>query len=153
MSKEECIEVEGTVVEVLPNAMFNVELDNGSVILGHISGKLRMNYIRILQGDRVKMEISPYDLTKGRIIWRSKDSGKSRAKATGETPVPQTEQQTEPKIEQNIEQNNEKQPVQEYETSQIAQNTGNINNNNINILETPNITQNININTETQRNI
>ena len=137
MSKEECIEVEGTVVEVLPNAMFNVELDNGSVILGHISGKLRMNYIRILQGDRVKMEISPYDLT-------SKDSGKSRAKATGETPVPQAEQKT----EQNI----EKQPVQEYETSQIAQNTGNINNI-INILETPNITQNININTETQRNI
>ena len=85
MSKEECIEVEGTVVEVLPNAMFNVELENGSVILGHISGKLRMNYIRILQGDRVKMEISPYDLTKGRIIWRSKDSGKSRAKTSDES--------------------------------------------------------------------
>lgn len=85
MSKEECVEVEGTVVEVLPNAMFNVELENGSVILGHISGKLRMNYIRILQGDRVKMEISPYDLTKGRIIWRSKDSGKSRAKTSDES--------------------------------------------------------------------
>ena len=65
--------------------MFNVELENGSVILGHISGKLRMNYIRILQGDRVKMEISPYDLTKGRIIWRSKDSGKSHAKTSDES--------------------------------------------------------------------
>ena len=72
MSKADLIEVEGTVVEKLPNAMFKVELPNGYVILAHISGKLRMNYIRILPGDKVTIEMSPYDLTKGRITWRSK---------------------------------------------------------------------------------
>lgn len=72
MSKDDIIEVEGTVVEALPNAQFNVELENGHVVLAHISGKLRMNYIRILPGDKVTVEISPYDLTKGRITWRSK---------------------------------------------------------------------------------
>lgn len=72
MSKEDVIEVEGTVVETLPNAKFKVELQNGHVILAHISGKLRMNFIRILPGDKVKVEMSPYDLTKGRITWRSK---------------------------------------------------------------------------------
>lgn len=72
MSKNDMIEVEGTVVEKLPNAMFNVKLDNGHTVLAHISGKLRMNYIKILPGDKVTMEMSPYDLTKGRIIWRSK---------------------------------------------------------------------------------
>ena len=72
MPKEEAIEVEGTVVEPLPNAMFRVKLDNGHLVLAHISGKMRMHYIRILQGDRVKLELSPYDLTRGRITFRVK---------------------------------------------------------------------------------
>ena len=72
MAKEDVIEVEGTVVEALPNTNFKVELENGHQILAHISGKLRMNFIRILPGDKVKLELSPYDLTKGRIIWRDK---------------------------------------------------------------------------------
>ncbi len=72
MSKKDVIEVEGRVKEKLPNAMFQVELENGHVILAHISGKLRMHYIRILPGDKVTIEMSPYDLTKGRIIWRDK---------------------------------------------------------------------------------
>jgi translation initiation factor IF-1 len=72
LSKADVIEVEGTVVEKLPNAMFQVELENGLQILAHISGKLRMNYIRILPCDKVTIEMSPYDLTKGRIIWRDK---------------------------------------------------------------------------------
>ena len=72
MSKADVIEVEGRVIEKLPNAMFSVELENGHQILAHISGKLRMNYIRILPGDKVTVEMSPYDLSKGRIIWRDK---------------------------------------------------------------------------------
>ena len=72
MSKADVIEVEGKVLEKLPNAMFSVELENGHQILAHISGKLRMNYSRILPGDKVTIEMSPYDLTKGRIIWRDK---------------------------------------------------------------------------------
>ena len=72
MSKADVIEVEGTVVEKLPNAMFQVELGNGHKVLAHISGKLRMNYIKILPGDKVTIELSPYDLTKGRIVWRDK---------------------------------------------------------------------------------
>ncbi|AEE90421.1 MAG: translation initiation factor IF-1 [Tepidanaerobacteraceae bacterium] len=72
MSKEDVIEVEGTVLEPLPNAMFRVELKNGHVILAHVSGKIRMNYIRILPGDRVTVELSPYDLTRGRIKYRFK---------------------------------------------------------------------------------
>ncbi len=72
MSKEDVIEVDGTVVEALPNTNFKVELENGHQILAHISGKLRMNYIKILPGDKVKVELSPYDLTKGRITWRAK---------------------------------------------------------------------------------
>lgn len=72
MSKQDMIEIEGAVVEALPNATFKVELDNGHIIQAHISGKLRMNNIRILPGDKVKVEMSPYDLTKGRITWRSK---------------------------------------------------------------------------------
>ena len=72
MSKQDMIEIEGTVVESLPNATFQVELENGHRILAHISGKLRMNYIKILPGDKVTVEMSPYDLTKGRITWRSK---------------------------------------------------------------------------------
>ena len=72
MSKADVIEVEGTVLEKLPNAMFKVELENKHVVLAHISGKLRMNFIRILPGDKVTIELSPYDLSKGRIIWRDK---------------------------------------------------------------------------------
>jgi translation initiation factor IF-1 len=72
MAKEEPIEVEGTIVETLPNAMFKVELDNGHKVLAHVSGKMRMNFIRIIPGDRVKMELSPYDLTRGRITFRTK---------------------------------------------------------------------------------
>ena len=72
MSKEDVLEVEGTVQEALPNAMFKVELENGHQILAHISGKLRMHFIRILPGDKVTVEISQYDLTKGRITWRAK---------------------------------------------------------------------------------
>ncbi|OHW62444.1 translation initiation factor IF-1 [Andreesenia angusta] len=72
MSKKDVIEVEGTVVEALPNTMFKVKLENGHEILAHISGKLRMNFIRILPGDKVTIELSPYDLTRGRITWRNK---------------------------------------------------------------------------------
>ena len=72
MSKEDVIEVEGTVNEALPNATFKVELANGHLILAHVSGKLRMNYIRIVPGDKVTVEMSPYDLSKGRITWRAK---------------------------------------------------------------------------------
>ena len=72
MSKEDVIEIDGVVVEKLPNAMFKVELENGHQVLAHISGKLRKNFIRILPGDKVTMEMSPYDLTKGRITWRDK---------------------------------------------------------------------------------
>ena len=72
MSKEDMIDLEGTVIEAMPNAMFKVEIQGGHQILAHISGKLRMNFIRILPGDKVTVEMSPYDLTKGRITWRSK---------------------------------------------------------------------------------
>ena len=72
MAKEDVIEIEGVVKEPLPNAMFMVKLDNGHEVLAHISGKMRMNFIRILPGDRVKLEISPYDLKRGRIIYRAK---------------------------------------------------------------------------------
>ena len=72
MAKSDVIEVEGTVIEALPNAMFQVELPNGHRIMAHISGKMRMNFIRIYPGDKVTMELSPYDLSRGRITWRSK---------------------------------------------------------------------------------
>ena len=72
MSKQDMIELEGTVKDAMPNAVFKVELPNGHEILAHISGKLRMNFIRILPGDKVTVEMSPYDLTKGRITWRTK---------------------------------------------------------------------------------
>jgi translation initiation factor IF-1 len=72
MSKEEAIEVEGKVIEPLPNAMFRVELENGHRVLAHISGKMRMHFIKILPGDRVTVELSPYDLTRGRIVYRTK---------------------------------------------------------------------------------
>ena len=72
MAKDDVLELEGTVVEAMPNAVFKVELENGHVVVAHLAGKLRMNYIRILPGDKVKLEMSPYDLTKGRITWRAK---------------------------------------------------------------------------------
>ncbi len=72
MAKEEVIQVEGIVTKALPNAMFRVELENGRVILAHICGKMRMHFVRILPGDRVRVEVTPYDLTKGRITWRFK---------------------------------------------------------------------------------
>ena len=72
MSKEDVIEVEGTVVEALPNAMFQVELENGHIVLAHVSGKMRMNFIRIRPGDKVTMELTPYDLNRGRITYRFK---------------------------------------------------------------------------------
>jgi translation initiation factor IF-1 len=72
MSKQDVIEVEGTVVEPLPNAMFRVELQNGHKVLAHVSGKIRMNFIRILSGDKVTVELSPYDLSRGRIVYRYK---------------------------------------------------------------------------------
>ncbi len=73
MSKSDVIEVEGVVTDTYPNATFEVELENGHKVLAHISGKLRMNYIRILPGDKVTVELSPYDLSRGRIIWRGKN--------------------------------------------------------------------------------
>ena len=72
MAKEDLIEVEGEIVEALPNAMFRVKLDNGHMVLAHVSGKMRMHFIRILPGDRVKLELSPYDLSRGRITYREK---------------------------------------------------------------------------------
>lgn len=78
MPKEEAIEVEGTILEPLPNAMFRVELDNGHKVLAHISGKMRMHFIKILPGDRVTIELSPYDLTRGRITFRTKNTKKRK---------------------------------------------------------------------------
>ena len=78
MSKKDVIEVFGTVLEAQPNAMFKVKLENGFEVLAHISGKIRMNFIRILPGDRVKVELSPYDLTRGRITWRDKYAKEDR---------------------------------------------------------------------------
>jgi translation initiation factor IF-1 len=72
LPKEELIETEGTIIEALPNAMFKVKLENGHVVLAHVSGKMRMNFIRILPGDKVKLELSPYDLSRGRITFRVK---------------------------------------------------------------------------------
>jgi translation initiation factor IF-1 len=72
MAKEECIELEGLVLDTLPNTMFRVELENGHVVTAHISGKMRKNYIRILTGDKVTVELTPYDLSKGRIIYRAR---------------------------------------------------------------------------------
>lgn len=81
MPKEEQIEMEGTVLDTLPNTMFRVELENGHVVLAHISGKMRKNYIRILKGDKVTVEMTPYDLTKGRITFRHKDGAPRPAAA------------------------------------------------------------------------
>ena len=78
MSKEEAIEVEGTIIEPLPNAMFRVELDNGHKVLAHISGKMRMHFIKILPGDRVTIELSPYDLSRSRVTFRAKNAKKNK---------------------------------------------------------------------------
>ena len=78
MAKEDNIEMEGTVIDTLPNTTFRVELDNNHVVTAHISGRMRKNYIRILTGDRVTVQLTPYDLTKGRIIFRNRDSKKSK---------------------------------------------------------------------------
>ena len=83
MSKSDVIEVEGVVTESFPNAMFEVELPNGHKILAHVSGKMRMNYIRIYPGDKVTIELSPYDLTRGRITWRSKNLRASKPRLEG----------------------------------------------------------------------
>ncbi len=80
MAKEDQLEMEGTVIETLPNTMFRVELDNGHIVTAHISGKMRKNYIRILTSDRVTVEMTPYDLSKGRITFRSKDGKKPKPK-------------------------------------------------------------------------
>lgn len=81
MAKEDQIEMEGTVLDTLPNTMFRVQLENGHVVIAHISGKMRKNYIRILKGDKVTVQLTPYDLTKGRITFRSRD-GKSSSPST-----------------------------------------------------------------------
>src|SRR5665213_1075458 len=86
MAKEEQIEMEGTVVDTLPNTMFRVELENGHVVIAHISGKMRKNYIRILKGDKVTVQLTPYDLTKGRITFRSRDN-KSGPGSAGAAPA------------------------------------------------------------------
>lgn len=80
MAKEEQIEMEGTVTDTLPNTMFRVQLENGHVVIAHISGKMRKNYIRILKGDKVTVQLTPYDLTKGRISFRSRDGKSSPSK-------------------------------------------------------------------------
>lgn len=86
MPKEDHIEMEGVVLETLPNTMFRVKLENGHVIIAHISGKMRKNYIRIVTGDAVTVEMTPYDLSKGRIIYRNLDKKKEELKAKGSTP-------------------------------------------------------------------
>ena len=84
MAKQDLIRQDGTIVEALSNAMFRVELENGHIIIATISGKMRMNYIRIIPGDRVQVEMTPYDLTKGRIVYRYKEGVKRRDPVTGE---------------------------------------------------------------------
>jgi len=90
MAKEDQIEMEGTVIDTLPNTMFRVELENGHVVIAHISGKMRKNYIRILKGDKVTVQLTPYDLTKGRITFRSRDGSSRQQPGNGEK-QPETE--------------------------------------------------------------
>jgi translation initiation factor IF-1 len=87
MSKEEAIEMEGVVIEALPNTHFKVQLDNGHIVNAHISGRMRKNYIRILMGDRVTVQLTPYDLTKGRITFRNKDGASAKKPDPKETPT------------------------------------------------------------------
>ena len=86
MAKEEQIEMEGTVLDTLPNTMFRVQLENGHVVIAHISGKMRKNYIRILKGDKVTVQLTPYDLTKGRITFRSRDKQSGGGESQSDTP-------------------------------------------------------------------
>jgi translation initiation factor IF-1 len=88
MSKEEAIEMEGVVIETLPNTHFKVKLDNGHIVNAHISGRMRKNYIRILMGDRVTVQLTPYDLSKGRITFRNKDAAVPGKKAEDNTDIP-----------------------------------------------------------------
>lgn len=99
MSKDDSVELEGEVTDVLPNSMFKVRLQNGKEILAYLSGKLRMNYIKILQGDFVKVDISLYDLTRGRITWRMKGSPKPATQPADVTTVPSTEATAVPSTE------------------------------------------------------
>ncbi len=85
MAKEDQIEIDGIVIDVLPNTMFRVQLDNGHVVIAHISGKMRKNYIRILKGDKVTVQLTPYDLSKGRISFRSRDGKTTERNPTGST--------------------------------------------------------------------
>jgi len=94
MSKEDQIEMDGNVTDVLPNTMFRVQLDNGHIVMAHISGKMRKNYIRILKGDRVTVQLTPYDLTKGRISFRSRD-GKTTPNSTAAAAAAAAEKPTE----------------------------------------------------------
>ena len=87
MAKEEVLEMEGVVLETLPNTFFKVQLDIGHIIMAHISGKMRKNYIRILTGDRVTVQLTPYDLTKGRITFRSKDKKVEKTEGSPDTPA------------------------------------------------------------------
>ena len=91
MAKKDSIEVFGTVLEALPNAMFKVKLENDFIVMAHISGKMRMNFIRILPGDRVRMELSPYDLSKGRITWRDKQGDQAQRQSHGHLRKPQAQ--------------------------------------------------------------
>ena len=91
MAKEDQIEMEGTVVDTLPNTMFRVELENGHVVIAHISGKMRKNYIRILKGDKVTVQLTPYDLTKGRITFRSRDGKSANPGSSDAKPVESSE--------------------------------------------------------------
>lgn len=86
MAKEDQIEMEGTVIDTLPNTMFRVQLENGHIVIAHISGKMRKNYIRILKGDKVTVQLTPYDLTKGRISFRSRDGSSRPQAAAAEKP-------------------------------------------------------------------
>ncbi|MBV8802805.1 MAG: translation initiation factor IF-1, partial [Gammaproteobacteria bacterium] len=86
MAKEDQIEMEGTVIDTLPNTMFRVQLENGHVVIAHISGKMRKNYIRILKGDKVTVQLTPYDLTKGRISFRSRDGKSSQSSSDTKQP-------------------------------------------------------------------
>lgn len=86
MAKEDQLEMEGVVIDALPNTMFRVQLENGHIVIAHISGKMRKNYIRILKGDRVTVQMTPYDLTKGRIIFRNKDKQSGGEKPTEASP-------------------------------------------------------------------
>ena len=86
MAKEDQIEMDGTVIDTLPNTMFRVQLENGHVVIAHISGKMRKNYIRILKGDKVTVQLTPYDLTKGRITFRSRDGKSPSSEKQADTP-------------------------------------------------------------------